>query len=141
MSGSWAEVFLGIIAASALMVAVALVAVLVAMGLLTQRIARMVGRFEAQVTPILGHLNTMASEAARATALAGAQVDRADRLLADVAHRIEELMTTVQGTLGAPAREGRALLNAFRAGLRAVLDLRSHARHRSRPDDDDVLFI
>jgi hypothetical protein len=135
-------VFLGVIAISTLAIAVAIVAVLVAAGLLARRVGRLVDRVEQEMVPIFGHLNAIARDAARATALAGTQVERADRLLADVAERIEQILVTVQTTLVAPAREGRALVNALRIGFRTLLDLRSRGRRpRPRSDDDDALFI
>ena len=55
--------------------------------------------------------------------------------------RVDETLNLVQASVIAPAREGRALLSAFRAAFRAVRDLR-HARSRqARGEEEDALFI
>jgi hypothetical protein len=44
--------------------------------------------------------------------------------------------------MGAPAREGRALLTGLRAAIQALRELRQDARSRqSRSEDEDALFI
>src|SRR5258705_380964 len=78
----------------------------------------------------------------RAAALATAQVERADKLFADVAQRLELAMNNVQGTLGAPAREARAILSALKAAVQAIRDIRHDRGSRQRrSDDEDALFI
>lgn len=136
----WAEVCLGVIAVATLAIAVVQVAVLVAAGILARRLGRLADHVEQELKPIFGHLNAISRDAARATALAANQVERADRLFADAAQRIERILNTVQNTVVAPAREGRALLNAFRAGIRAIRELR-HGRARRGREEDDALFI
>jgi hypothetical protein len=70
------------------------------------------------------------------------QVERADRLFSDIAVRIEQTMDIVQSSLRAPVREGRALVGAFLAGLRAVREMQHGARRRQgRTEDDEALFI
>ena len=98
-------------------------------------------QFEREVRPLFGHLNAIGRDAARAASLAAAQVERADRLFADVARRLEQTLNTVQDTVIGPVREGRALLSAFRAALQAVRDLRQSRPRQGRGDDEDALFI
>jgi hypothetical protein len=44
--------------------------------------------------------------------------------------------------MSVPAREGRALLSAFRAAFEAVREARQNGRTRQgRGDDEDALFI
>ena len=50
-------------------------------------------------------------------------------------------MQVVQASIGGPAREGRALLGAFRAALQAIRELRNSRARQGRGDDDDALFI
>jgi predicted PurR-regulated permease PerM len=138
----WAEVFLGIIAAATLAIAIVLVGVLVFAGRLARRIMRLADQVERELQPLVGHLNAIGRDASRAATLATAQIERADRLVADLGQRLEHILNLVQTSLVAPAREGRAVLAAFRAGLRAIRDLREHARaHRARAEDEDALFI
>ena len=141
MSG-WSEVFLGVIAIATLALAVVQVGVFVFLGLTVRRVTKLIGVAEREVKPILGHVNAIARDASRAASLATAQVERADKLFSDVALRIDAALNEVQASLGKPAREGRALLSAFRAAFRAIRDLRQNGRRRqARSEDEDALFI
>ena len=138
----WAEVFLGVIAAATLAMAIAQVGVLVAAGLLARRVERLAETFEQEMRPLFGHLDAIGRDASRATALATAQVERVDRLFTEVAARVEEGVASLQATIGGPAREGRALLIAFRAAYDAIREFRRNRRTRpGRGDDEDTLFI
>jgi hypothetical protein len=137
-----AEIFLGIIALSTLAIAITQIGIIVAAGRLARRVERLTEEFERELKPVFGHLNAIGRDAQRAVALATAQVERADRLFADFAVRVEQAMNTLQTSIGAPAREGRALLSAFRAAFQAIRDLRQNARARqARSEDEDALFI
>ena len=135
----WRDVFLGVIAVASLAIAIAHVGVIIAAGLVARRVGRMVDQIEREVKPLFGHVNAIASDASRAVALATAQVERADKIFAEVAVRIEQTMTVVQESIGGPAREGRAMLGAFRAALQALRELRNG--RKARGEDEDPLFI
>jgi hypothetical protein len=137
----WRDVFLGVIAVATLAIAIAQIGVIIAAGLMARRVGRMVEQLERDVKPLFGHLNAIGSDAARAVALATAQVERADKLFGDVAVRIEQTLNVVQASIGGPAREGRALMGAFRAALQAIRELRSSRARQGRGDDEDPLFI
>ena len=139
---AWTDVFLGIIAVATLTIAIVQIGVIVAAGRLARRIDSLAEQFERDVKPLFGHLDAIGRDASHAAALAAAQVERADQLFADVALRIEQGLNTVQSTLGVPAREGRALLSAFKAAIHAIRDLRHNARARqAHAEDEDALFI
>lgn len=136
------EIFLGVIAVATLLMAVVQVGVIVAAALLARRVSRLVAQVERDIQPLFGHLNAIGRDASRAAALAAAQVERADKLFADLAVRIEQTLNGIQTSLGAPVREGRALLSAFRAGLQVIREFRHTARSRqNRSEDEDALFI
>jgi len=136
------ELLLGVIAVATLAIAIAQLGVAVAAGMAARRLTKLAEKMEQELVPIFGHLNSIGQDASRAAALATAQVERADRLFADVATRIEEALATVQTTVETPAREGRALMSAFRAAFQAIRDLRHNGRSRQgRGDDEDALFI
>ena len=136
------EIFLGVIAVSTLLVAIVQVGVVVAAGVALRRLGRLVDTVEQEIKPIFGHVNTIARDASRAAALATAQVERADKLFSDVAVRVDEALNAVQASIGAPAREGRALLSAFRAAFQAIRELRQSGRSRqARGEEEDALFI
>ena len=135
-----AEIFLGVIAAATLVTAIAQVGVLVAAGLLARRIERLTDRIDRELTPIFEHVNAIGRDASRAASLAAAQVERADRLFADLVQRVERLMNTVQVAVGGTAREGAAILAGFRAALTVIREMRA-GRARARAEDEDGLFI
>jgi hypothetical protein len=135
-----AELFLGIIAVATLVTSILQVGVLVAAGLLARRLQRVVDRAEREFKPIFDHLNSIARDASRAASLATAQVERADRLFADVAVRLENTLNSVQSIVTGPIREGAAMLSALRAVVNVVRDLRA-ARTRSRAEEEEALFI
>ena len=137
----WRDVFLGVIAVATLAIAIAQVGVIIAAGLMARRVGRMVEQIERDVKPLFGHLNAIGSDASRAVALATAQVERADKLFGEIAGRVEQTLSVVQASIDGPAREGRAMMGAFRAAIQALRELR-HARARQgRGDDEDPLFI
>ena len=135
-----AEVFLGIIAVATAAMAIVQIGVIIVAGRLARRVDRLANQVEQELKPLSANLNAIGRDASRAMALAAAQVERADRLFADVATRIEQTVTTVQASLIAPAREGRAVLEALRAILSTIREARSRVR-RPRAEDEDALFI
>jgi hypothetical protein len=138
----WRDVFLGVIAVATLAIALAQIAVIVAAASAAKRLSQMADTFEREVKPLVGHLNAIGRDAARAAQLATAQVERADKLFADVAQRFEQTLSAVDASISGPAREGRALLSAFRAAFQALRELRRDGRGRQgRGDDEDALFI
>jgi hypothetical protein len=136
------QVFLGVIAVATLAIAIAQIGVMVAAGRVARRVERLAEQLDRDLKPLFGHLNAIGRDASRAAALAAAQMERADKVFSDVAVRIELALNNIQSTLGAPAREGRALLSGFRAAIQAIRELRHDARARqSRSEDEDALFI
>jgi hypothetical protein len=133
-------VFLGVIAGATLTTAVVQVGVLVAAGRLARRIERLADQVEHELKPLFGHLNAIGRDASRAAALATLQVERADRVFADLADRLDRTLNTLQDLAGGPARNGAAVLSAFRAALAAIHDFRA-GRARSRAEEEDALFI
>ena len=136
----WAVVFLGVIAFATLVAALAQVAVLVTAGRLTRRIERVADDVHRDLKPLFEHLDAVGRDAARATALGVAQVERADRVLGDLAERLDRTLNTLQHAASGGAREGAAVMAAFRAAMAALRDFRT-SRSRSRAHDDDALFI
>jgi hypothetical protein len=135
------NVFLGIIAVAVLVMAVIQVAAIVFAMSAARRIGQVADRIENDLRPVVSNLQTITSEAARATTLAAAQMERADRLFADISRRAEQVMTAIPGLLG-PAGKGFAFLNGIKAALAAIQELRRSSGHRAaQPDEEDALFI
>jgi hypothetical protein len=135
------NVWLGIIAVAVLVMAVIQVAAIVFAMSAARRIGQVADRLEQNLNPVVSNLQTITSEAARMTTLAAAQVERADRVFADLARRAEQVMAAVPTLLG-PAGKGLAFLNGIKAALAAIHELRrSSRRGASHPDEEDPLFI
>ena len=135
------DVWLGIIAVAVLVMAVIQVAAIVFAMSAARRIGQVADRLEQNLNPVVSNLQTITSEAARMTTLAAAQVERADRMFADLSRRAEQVMAAVPTLLG-PAGKGFAFLNGIKAALAAIHELRrSSRRGAARPDDEDALFI
>ena len=137
----WGGLFLAIIAVATLLIAIVQVGVLVAAFRLARRLEQLIGRLEQEVVPFIGHLNAIARDASRAATVASAQVERVDRLFADLIHRVEDGLAGIQQAVRGPLlREGLAVMSAMRAALKVVSDAR-WGRSRGRAEEDDVLFI
>jgi hypothetical protein len=136
----WGVVFLGVIAAATLVMAVVQVTLLVVAGRMTQKVGRAAEDVRRELRPIVQHLDAIGRDAKRASALATAQLERVDQMSADLADRLDRTLHTIQSAASGGAREGAAMLAAFRAALSAVRDFRG-PRARPGADDEDALFI
>jgi hypothetical protein len=140
----WNTVFLGIIALAVSVMAAIQVGIIVYGGRLARRVDALTTQVEREIKPLIAHLTTIGEEAARASTLAAAQVERVDRLFADVSLKVEETAHAVQSAIVAPAREGLALLSGVKAAFEAVRGMRQASAAPTRPaphDDEDPLFI
>ncbi len=135
-----AEIFLGVIALATLVMACLQVWVILFALRAARRADALADRVEHEISPLLANLTEVSQNAARAASLAAAQVERADRLFADVTQRVDETFTLVQAAIIGPAREGRALVVGVRAAVAAFRQWRA-ARARSRMEEEDALFI
>ena len=136
------ELFLGIIATAVVVMAAIQIAAVVLAARAAKRVDRLADRLERDLGPIVTNLQAVTSEAARASALAAAQLDRADRLFTDLGARAEQILVAVQDTLIAPAREGFGWLAGLKAALAVFREIRDSARPRpAAVDEDDALFI
>jgi hypothetical protein len=136
------DVFLGVIAAAVLVMAVVQVAVVVMAARAAKSINRLTTQLEQDIRPLLVNLQAMTSEAARATAIAAAQVERVDRLFTDMSARLDQTLNSVQHAVVGATRGG-AWMAGIKAAFSALRDLRSAPRRR-RPasvEEEDALFI
>jgi hypothetical protein len=137
----WTPVFLGVIAVAVAIMAAIQVGALIYGARLAQRVSRLADQVEQEVKPVFAHVQAIGAEAARASALAAQQVERADRLFADVAQRLEETVTIVQSAVIAPARESMAIVAAIKAVLATIRGTRSGVSRIPRNEDEESLFI
>ena len=139
---NWPAVFLGLIAAATLIMAAIQVGAIIYAARLARRVERLTARVERDIAPAIAQVNAMSASAARTAELAVAQVERADRLFADVSRRVDETVALIQDVVVTPAREGRAILTAVAAALSAFHQFRQGSRTRQAPlDEEDPLFI
>lgn len=138
-----AVILLGVIAVGTLTMALIQVGLIVYAARLARKVEELSVRLEQDIRPLVADATTVSGNAARASALGLAQLERADRVFSDLAARVDQTAAVLQGTLLAPAREGRALLAGVGAALAAFQQLReASARQRAlRADDEDPLFI
>ena len=141
-----AEVFLGIIAFAVLVMAVIQVAAIVAGIRLAKRIDALAAQIDQDIKPLIANLTALSSEAARAAALAAAQVERFDRVFGDMAARVDQTLSVAQAFVTGPARQGMAIMAGAKAVIEAIRGLREASRRRTtvpRPavDEEESLFI
>jgi hypothetical protein len=135
-----AEVLLGLIAVATLVMAAVQVGLVIVAVRLGRQVQDLRASLDGEIRPLILNLSAASNNVVRATELAVTQVQRVDRLLGDLAHRVDDATRLVQSTLLAPLREGRALLAAVGAALGAMRDMRP-TREEPLPADDDPLFI
>lgn len=138
------DVFLGLIAVGVLSMAVGQVTAVIMAVRATRRVGEALGRLEDSVRPIVANVQQMSEDAARATAIATAQVERAERMMDDVSRKIDETVSMVQHTILTPARNGMAMLDGLKAAFGAFFGGGSPRRRSPGPAsiaEDDASFI
>ena len=138
------DLFLGLIAAGVLLMAVGQVTAVIMAVRATRRVGEALGRLEDSVRPIVANVQQMSEDAARATAIAAAQVERAERMMDDVTRKVDETVSMVQHTILTPARNGMAILDGIKAAFSAFFGGDSPRRRSPGPAsiaEDDASFI
>jgi hypothetical protein len=135
-----AVALLGVIAVATALMAAVQVGLVVAAIRLARQVQELRAWVDVEIRPLMVNLSVASMKAVRATEVAVDQIERVDRLFADLARRVDEGSRVVQATLLAPLREGRALLAAVAAALGAMREVR-RSREPSFTGDDDPLFI
>lgn len=137
----WTAVFLGVIAVSTLLMALLQVGAVVVALRLSKRVERLAGELQGEIKPLVGRVHAIAEDAARASSLAVAQVERADQLMVVLTRRVDETAAILQRAIVTPAREGLAVFSALRAGLAALRGTRPPSSGSGRLEEEDALFI
>ena len=138
------DLFLGIIAVAVLVMAMIQVAAMVFATRAARRVGDAVTRFERDVKPIVANLQVMSSEAARASTVAAAQVQRAEQLITDLTARVDRTAAILQSSIVAPAREGFAVVQGIIAAFAALRGGSRPTEPPKRPapaEEEDPLFI
>jgi len=119
----WDQIFLGVIAVSTLAMAVVQLALIVYALMLARRAAQYLSRFEQDVSGIIANLDSMARDAAKASALAATQAERFDETFRDLSTRIRHTAATLEGNILRPVRTGIAVLAGVRAAVAVIKNL------------------
>jgi hypothetical protein len=135
------ETFLGIIAAATLLMALIQVGAIVAILRVARQAQQTIAEVHRDVRPLIAKVTTVADEASRTATIATAQAEKLDRLLTDLAVRVDQTAGVVQEAIITPAREGLAIVAALKAGFGALRGVRERPRHGRAADEEDPLFI
>jgi hypothetical protein len=142
-----AELLLAVIAVAVAVMAIVQVGAIVAGLRLARRMEQLAHELETGIKPVIANLTGLTAEASKAATLAAAQVERFDKVVADLSVRLEQTLTAAQLFVSGPAREGLAIVAGVRAAMAAFQGLRESARRRprSRPiaveEEEESLFI
>ena len=139
-----AELFLGVIALSVLVMAAIQVGALMAGLRLARRVEQLSRQVDQDIKPLIANLTSLTAEAARSAELASRQVERVDRLFSDLTLRVDQTLAVAQQFVHGPARNGMALLSGVQAAVSAFKGIREASRRRRKTSpgvEDDSLFI
>lgn len=142
------ELYLAIIAGAVVVMAVIQVTAIVIAARAARTVSDAVSRLEQDVRPIVTNLQTISTDAAKATASAAAQVQRAEQTVSvvldrvdAVSARVDETLQSIQDGILAPARDGLAFFQAIRSIFTAVSRGGGPRPRPQASDEDDALFI
>jgi hypothetical protein len=127
---TWSETFLAAIALATLLMAFVQVAAIVAILGVVRKVQGTLSDLQRDVKPLLAKAS-----------VAAVQAQKIDRLVTDLAKRVDDTAGVVQQAIITPAREGMAIIAALKAGLAALQGFRERPRHPRTADEEDPLFI
>jgi hypothetical protein len=140
-----AELFLGIIAFSVLIMVLVQIGAIYAGMRLARRVDDLAVQMDREIKPLIANLTALTGEAARAAALAAKQAERLDRVFGELVDRVDTTLAAAQAFVTGPARQGMAVVAGIKAVVQAFNGLREASRRRAaaRPvvDEEESLFI
>ena len=137
----WSPAFLGVIAVATAIMALVQIGAIVFLARVALQVRELMSTVQNDIRPLIARANAIADEAARTATLATAQAQKIDRLVTDLARRVDETSVVIQQAVITPAREGMALFAALKAGLGALRGVRDLRGRPGSVDDEDALFI
>jgi len=142
VNNGWSDVFLGVIAAATLVMALIQIGAIISALKLARQAQQVLQSVQQDVRPLIARAQAIAEEASRTVAMASVQAQRVDRLITDLSQRVDETAGVIQEAILTPAREGLAIVAAVKAGLGALRGLRdSRPRNGRHAEEEDPLFI
>jgi hypothetical protein len=137
----WSEVFLGVIAVATLLMAVIQVGVIIGLLRTARQAQQIMATVQQEIRPLVSKVTAVADEAARTATLATAQAQKVDRLVTDLARRVDDTAAVVQQAIIMPAREGMAIVAGLKASLAAIRGLREMRDRHRQAEEEESLFI
>ena len=158
----WAQVFLGVIAAATLVMALIQIAATIAAARVGKQAQQAIGTAQQtlataeqtiatarqaiasvreEIRPLIARAHAIVDEASKSATLATAQVEKIDRVLTDLSRRVEDTTAVVQQVIVTPAREALAVISALKAGVAALRAGGDPRARVSRSEEEDPLFI
>jgi len=116
----WTTTFLGIIAASVVIMALIQVGLIVSAVVTARKVNVMARRIEREIEPVAVHVNAIVHQVQEGVAIATERLYRFEDSLMRIAARVDATVGTVQSGVMRPAREGAALAAGARAVVRAL---------------------
>ena len=142
MTNGWSDVFLAVIAAATVIMALVQIGAIITAFKLSRQAQQVLQSVHQEVRPLIARAQAIAEEASHTVAIATAQAHKVDRLITDLSERVEETAGIVQEAIITPAREGLAVFAAVKAGLAALRGLRDiRPRNGRHAEEEDPLFI
>ena len=139
---NWSEVFLGVIAVATLIMSVIQVGAVVAAARIAKQAQQTLATVQQELKPLVSKAQSVAEEASRTAAVARAQAEKIDKLLSDLAVRVDYTSGVVQDAIIRPARHSMAVVAAIKATLGALRGFRDgRTRHGRHAEEEDPLFI
>ena len=137
----WSQAFLGVIAGATALMAIVQIGAIVVLARVAGQVQGILTTVRKDIGPLLVRANAIADEASRTATLATAQAEKIDRLVTDLARRVDETSAIIQQAIIAPAREGMAVIAALKAGFGVLKGLKDVRGRQGGVDDEDALFI
>lgn len=131
----WPQLFLGVIAFATLTMALIQVGLGVWAWLIARRVASLIQQLERELKPLTENVNAMARDAAHATSLATAQVERVDRLFTELTARVEQTADAIQRAILSPLRDGAAMIAGLKAAIEAFRGLSNRPQRPKQPEE------
>jgi hypothetical protein len=142
VNDGWSDLFLGVIAAATLLMALIQVGAVITALRLSRQAQQAIQSVHQDVKPLLARAQSIAEEASRTVALATAQAQKVDLLITDLSQRVDETVAVLQDAIMTPAREGLAIVAAVKAALAALRGMRELGTRNGRhAEEEDPLFI
>jgi hypothetical protein len=137
----WSQVFLGVIAVATALMALMQIGAVVVLARVATQVRGIVSTLQQDIRPLITRAGVIAEEASKTATLATAQAQKIDRLVTELARRVDETSAVVQQAVVTPAREGLAIVAALKAGFAALKGVRDLRGRPGEVHDEDALFI